>query len=820
MKKFFTLFTLCLLAFGASGRVVVFDPTEDLGVQPYVAGSNCIEKEGVRLTFSNGLANGTHYRLYKGQTLTVECLTGVITDIVFDCVAMDDAQYGPGCLQPQGGGVYTYGWKQGYWTGESPSIMFTAVTNQVRFTKITVTVIDGGLSAPKILPASGTYYEPIEVSISCSTPRAAIYYTTNGSTPTTASTQYTAPFVLSTSTAIKAISSLDGEVSEVACATYEFVTPTTVENIAAFHEADDDETMVFNHPVSVLAQNNNYLFVKDETGYALFYGQCGQTYVSGDIIPAGFGGTKTTYSCEPELKDLFGFKPAIGNHPIEPELITAAQVGHETFGHLVLLQGVVFNREGNNYWVEDDEGNQAPVYFNTMGVTPPTYLDGVYNIIAIVYSFGRNGDCIYQLLPIRIWIPNPFITVCEMINEVEDNSIVTSYIETQVILQSGPYLYFKQRDCYGLMYGATGQTYKQGDIIPPGWSAKKTTYNGEPELIAPFTGFMPATNCEPVIAEEASPLDVDHEHWAHYLVMNDVTVTKMDGNNILIIDCEGNSCNGFMRFIDDIQDGHYNHLWGIVGSYRDSFELLVTDYDSMPIPDPPHVNNLAELYELNQNEVAQFETPLTVIYQNDEYLYVQDELGMNGLNLGYGAGYFIPGDLIIGKASWTNGQGIIRLSNEGEWHVQGHGPKVEPDFMPAIKDILMESHQYIRLEGCTIQNNVIADETGGLRIINMFNVPLPKPNKVLPPAYYCGEVTIADLNFLINLIVQGVKLMEWDGTYDVIGFTAVYPYNYMALFPVQIECHGDAIDYSPADLNDDGEINIGDVNMLIDIILY
>ena len=836
MKKFFTLFTLCLLAIGASGRVVVFDPTEDLGNQPYVAGSNYIEKEGVRLTFSNGLANGIQYRLYKGQTLTVECLTGVITDIVFDCTAMDDSQYGPGCLQPQGG-IYSYGGNQGYWTGESPSIMFTAVTNQVRFTKITVTVIDGGLSTPKIQPASGTYYAPIEVSISCSIPGAAIHYTLDGSTPTTASAQYTAPFVLSSSTTIKAISSLEGEVSEVACTTYEFVTPTTVENIAAFQEADDDETMIFNHPVSVLAQNNNYLFVKDETGYAQFYGQCGQTYVNGDIIPAGFGGTKTTYSCEPELKNLFGFKPAIGNHPIEPEAITAAQVGHETFGHLVLLQGVVFNREGNNYWVEDDEGNQVPVYFNTMGVTPPAYLDGVYNIIAIVHSYGRNGDCIYQLLPIKIWIPNPPVTLCEMINAVEDNSIITSYTETQVIIQSGSYMYFKQgMDCYGLIYGNTGQTYKQGDIIPPGWSAKKTTYNDEPELIAPLTGFMPATSNEPVIAEEAGPLDVNHEHWAHYLVMNDVTVTKMSGYYILITDREGNSCKGYLRFIDDIEDGHYNYLWGIVGSYRGDSEFLVTDYD--PHSAPPPTNCFDDLRGLPDGSIVHFDTPLTAVFQCNRDLYVADSCG--GLMLMYGdIGLSLSnGDLIQGYAKIASYQGIQILVPVRDWEKVGNTVPVEPEPVPIEELSIDMAYYYLYFEDVHIGtdedgNTYLEDETGRLLLYDKYNIPVETPHNPYD-VDWDGEINIADINAIIYAIIYGVpnyNSLNWSPqdfnpnlTYDVWGFLSIYN-GTLEFYPSRIVKHYDGwiwppiTPHLPLDVNGDGDINIADVNALVDFIL-
>ncbi len=62
------------------------------------------------------------------------------------------------------------------------------------------------LPAP-LLPPSGTFYSPITISIP-PIYGADIFYTTNGATPTTASTLYTGPFVLNTTTMVRAISTL------------------------------------------------------------------------------------------------------------------------------------------------------------------------------------------------------------------------------------------------------------------------------------------------------------------------------------------------------------------------------------------------------------------------------------------------------------------------------------------------------------------------------------------------------------------------------------------------------------------------------------
>jgi hypothetical protein len=66
-------------------------------------------------------------------------------------------------------------------------------------------------ATPTFAPASGTSFSStLSVSIADTTPGASIYYTTNGSTPTTSSTLYLGPFTISASTTINAIATASG----------------------------------------------------------------------------------------------------------------------------------------------------------------------------------------------------------------------------------------------------------------------------------------------------------------------------------------------------------------------------------------------------------------------------------------------------------------------------------------------------------------------------------------------------------------------------------------------------------------------------------
>ena len=76
-------------------------------------------------------------------------------------------------------------------------------------------------AAPTFNPPGGSYTLPQMVTISDSSPGVTIYYTTDGSTPTTASTKYTDSIIVVKTTTIKAIAVAPGwSTSPVASATY------------------------------------------------------------------------------------------------------------------------------------------------------------------------------------------------------------------------------------------------------------------------------------------------------------------------------------------------------------------------------------------------------------------------------------------------------------------------------------------------------------------------------------------------------------------------------------------------------------------------
>jgi len=111
---------------------------------------------------------------------------------------------------------------------------FTAGCELVSLTHPAVAVEE-----PTFNPEAGTYTETQNVTIACATDGAAIYYTTDGTEPTSQSTLYDGAIAIRSTTTIKAIAVKGNDESAVATATYHFCSaesPYTVTQALAFSE--------------------------------------------------------------------------------------------------------------------------------------------------------------------------------------------------------------------------------------------------------------------------------------------------------------------------------------------------------------------------------------------------------------------------------------------------------------------------------------------------------------------------------------------------------------------------------------------------------
>ena len=215
-------------SFSFAQTTITFDPQTDKGANSETAGEGSVTKDGVTIETSNGMLGAQNqgtkayeYRFYNSTNMTVSSTVGTITKVVFTCTKSGTEKYGPGCFNlPKGSaGNYTYEKKTGTWEGAATTFSLST-TSQVRCTKIEVTVsTSGSIVAAPTISGVENFFDKTTVTIAAGE-GADIYYTVDGTVPTTSSTKYTAPFDLTETATVKAVAAKGGKTSDVVSKTF------------------------------------------------------------------------------------------------------------------------------------------------------------------------------------------------------------------------------------------------------------------------------------------------------------------------------------------------------------------------------------------------------------------------------------------------------------------------------------------------------------------------------------------------------------------------------------------------------------------------
>ncbi len=214
-----------------------------------------------------------------------------------------------------------------------------------------VSGISDAVANPVIAPAAGFYYDTVNVSITCATQDAVIFYTLDGTQPDSAGTRYTAPFALTANATVKAIAYKTGSfASDVTEASYTF--PVTVADIAAFKAANTEtNTTVYKitGDVTFVFRNGKNFYIQDATGGLLVYDQSNildGTYTEGDVISGGVYGTCTIYRGLTELVPTRNLGAASGNTgtvaPVLADIASVKSMYAQYESRLITLTDVTF----------------------------------------------------------------------------------------------------------------------------------------------------------------------------------------------------------------------------------------------------------------------------------------------------------------------------------------------------------------------------------------------------------------------------------------------------------------------------------------------
>ena len=206
MKKLSLFLSAMLISLMSFAGTVTFEIGQDK-LEGHKQGTAAVlTKDGVTLDVSKGaFGRDDNFRVYAGDGMTISCEYGNITGVEITCTAAaGGTQYGPDFFTTSVGS-YTYADKVGTWTGDEASVAFSA-TKQVRFTKLVVTYAssDANFVSQPMITGDINFADTANVVITADE-GMKIYYTLDGTDPTTASTEYTTPFEVYATTTVKAI---------------------------------------------------------------------------------------------------------------------------------------------------------------------------------------------------------------------------------------------------------------------------------------------------------------------------------------------------------------------------------------------------------------------------------------------------------------------------------------------------------------------------------------------------------------------------------------------------------------------------------------
>ncbi|MGN7479180.1 chitobiase/beta-hexosaminidase C-terminal domain-containing protein [Solibacillus silvestris] len=248
----------------------------------------------------------------------------------------------------------------------------------------------------KAYPEPGEVFAGTKVTLATDTPDTTIYYTTDGTEPTTASMVYEAAagIVVNEAMTIKAFATATGlDDSEIAAFAYTMKAEPTIISIADARNALAGQEVIVAGVVTAKLETAT-AHIQDEQGTAIaIYPADSLSANVGDYVTVQ--GKVAEYSGLKQLTNIKIIGTQVQSTVPEPQVITSAGIAEDNESRLVTLKNVAITGSGQNFTGTDAAGTFA-IYDKTRDsglVDGKTYGE----ITGIVGQYTNH-----QLLPIRI----------------------------------------------------------------------------------------------------------------------------------------------------------------------------------------------------------------------------------------------------------------------------------------------------------------------------------------------------------------------------------------------------------------------------------
>lgn len=211
----------------------------------------------------------------------------------------------------------------------------------------------------------------------------------------------------------------------------------------------------------------------------------------------------------------------------------------------------------------------ASIYYTTDGSDPsvestlysaPFTINETTTVKAIAAIEGTLSS-----IASKTFTATPSVSTVAAFNALEDNTVIGFTGDLVAVAQNGKYLYAQDNEKGILIFGDIEPEYTLGNVIPAGFTGKKTTYKGAPEMENP-SGLTASTSTVQISPIELTPSEVNLNNFGRYAVIKGATIS--DGKIVVAdqsVTCYTNTLG--VSIPEDYEGKTYN-ITGVCGYYN------------------------------------------------------------------------------------------------------------------------------------------------------------------------------------------------------------------------------------------------------------